>query len=234
MTGSLKQAKHNDSPRGLISCTNLPPDKTQVLVSVSFCLCSSLPLSYDLKHFRPLCYSGWVAQSFPWATDGHLTGLSEPQASSPDFPSAWKKNGSLHLLVVLDNSAHNMSTCMHMCTQSRTPPVWFGPSDSSSWPLCLNMHTHERVVVLSRSYTALLHIPWALISEYISGEVNVGVSQTLIGQLSPCISVTRQHALPLCSLEGLLQPASTQCIWICYKVDRLYMVDLRRYSGDVQ
>ncbi len=55
------------------------------------------------------------------------------------------------------------------------------------------------VVVLNHFYTAELHIPWALLSEYISGEVNVGVSQPLIGQLSPCISVTSQHAFPLLS-----------------------------------
>lgn len=70
--------------------------------------------------------------------------------------------------------------------------------------LCFSMNAC--VWVLSHFFTAELHIPWALLSEYISGEVNVGVSQPLIGQLSPCISVTRLHALPLLSsLWGLLQ-----------------------------
>lgn len=52
----------------------------------------------------------------------------------------------------------------------------------------------------SRFYTAKLHIPWALLSEYISGEVNVG------GESAPYRSTVALHlshnaaALPLLSL----------------------------------
>lgn len=54
-------------------------------------------------------------------------------------------------------------------------------------------NTHTRThALLDFTISKELHIPWALLSDYISGEVNAGVSQPLIGQLSPYISVIMQ------------------------------------------
>lgn len=86
MTGSLKQAKHNALPRGLISCTNLPLIRLEPLfVYLFMSLCSFLPLLYDLGLFSPFFVLDEIFCLFPIVMDEHLTGLSEPQAPSPDF-----------------------------------------------------------------------------------------------------------------------------------------------------
>ncbi len=209
MTGSLKQAKQNALPRGLIFCTNLP--------LISLCLCIFFCLSALFFLFLmiwgslgPFLVLDEIFCLFLLALHGHLTGLSEPQAPSPDCLSPWEMDSPFSLLSF---SAAYMNT--HTLTYITSHIVaWIWPVDyflyltlfwwvllpqdqRGSDLLCVFQHAYMRIVVLGHFYTAELHIPWALLSEYISGEVNVGVSQPLIGQLSPCISVTRQHALPL-------------------------------------
>lgn len=75
MTGSLKQAKYNALPRGLISCTNLQLIRLRPL-------CTFLPLFYNLRLFRSLFCSGCqiLSSSLAFPMNGHLTGLLEPQA----------------------------------------------------------------------------------------------------------------------------------------------------------
>lgn len=83
MTGSLKQAKYNALPRGLISCTNLQLIRLRPLsVCLLLSLCTFLPLFYNLRLFRSLFCSGCqiLSSSLAFPMNGHLTGLLEPQA----------------------------------------------------------------------------------------------------------------------------------------------------------
>lgn len=231
MTGSLKQAKHNALPRGLISWANLPLIRLRPLsVYLFLSLCAFLPLSYDLWLFRSLFCFRWIIWSLSFSNGWPLDWPRRTPGTLIQL-SVCLKYWYIFLLsfsaIYMNIHMHSISHMSHffVALTSRLFPVWYvffiflfhSFATKPTWfslfacCLCFGMHACVWVIVLSHFYTAELHIPWALLSEYISGEVNVGVSQPLIGQLSPCISVTRLHALALLSpLYGLLH--TTQCI----------------------
>ena len=119
MTGSLKQAKYNALPRGLISCANLQLIRLwplSVYLFLSPCLLFSSSFLWSEALYVPffLC-SGSVILSFcPWAIDEHLTGLSEPQAPSSNCLSVWERESYFSLLSF---SAVYINKCTYsMCT----------------------------------------------------------------------------------------------------------------------
>lgn len=145
MTGSLKQAKHNALPRGLISCTNLPLIRLRPLSVFLFpSVYSFLPLSYDLRLFKSVFFVlDEIFYLFPLAMDGHLTGLSEPQAPSPTCLSSWEMDSHFSLLSVsaLYMNTHMHSTCAHtLITSYFVTEIWpmdHFPYHIYSWHLFL-------------------------------------------------------------------------------------------------